>query len=111
MSGMFMIEDSDGTSDGEWGKLMWVIDTGNVGGTSVIGVVVEGGIDRVGTGRVRSTGWEGGNSEMTGPEAGSCGMPPYPGRLSDGNGGAEPGGRLSTVATRVARSPIWRWSP
>jgi hypothetical protein len=45
-------------------------------------------------------------SEMTGAEAGKRGRPPYPGMPSDGNGGTEPDGPLSTAATRRASSPI-----
>ena len=42
---------------------------------------------------------------------GSGGRPPYPGMPYGSKGCADEGGRLSTLAIRVARSPIWRCSP
>jgi len=73
------------------------------------------GSDVVGTGN----GGVGRISEMTGPDAGSAGMPPYPGmpycRRSGSeygsNGGPDGPGRLSMAATRKDSSPIWRCMP
>ena len=109
--GMLTMDENDGTGDGEWGKLIWVMGMGRDGGTGGLDTVAEGGTRCVVAGRVGKAGWVVSTSEMTGPEAGSGGIPPYPGRPSEGSGGAEPNGRLSTAATRVARSPFWRRNP
>ena len=71
-----MMDDSEGTGDGECGKAIWVMGTPVDGG---------GGRDRapvmvtpvVGTGGAAwKDGADNGNSEMAGPDAGSAGMPP-----------------------------------
>lgn len=48
--GMFTMEENDGTGDGEWGKLMWVM------GTSWVDTAMEGCTRWVTAGREGSTG-------------------------------------------------------
>lgn len=73
-----MMEDSEGTGDGDAGKGIWVM-----------GTPVEGG--NVG-------------SEMVGSDAGRAGMPPYPGSPYR-KGCDEDPGRPSSAVTRRDSSP------
>ena len=66
-----MMDDREGTGDGECGKGIWVMGSPADGGC--------GGRDRapaMATPVVGTGGAENGSSKMAGPEAGSAGMPP-----------------------------------
>lgn len=66
-----MINEKDGTGDGEWGKLMWVMGTPIGGGPDCVDTVVDAGTDGVDTWREGSSGGAEDSSEMAGPVAGS----------------------------------------
>jgi hypothetical protein len=102
-----MMDENDGTGDGEWGKEICVIGVGRDAIADEVGMAKEG-----------CAGWEGGSSEITRPEAGSskitgpeAGSGAKPGRPRDGSGGADMAERLSMTATRWDRSPTWRCRP
>ena len=104
-----MMDESDGTGDGEWGNgILWM-------GNPVTGPSADVA--------VRDAGGEDCTSEMTGDDAG---MPPKPGipqvrssasEYSSGAGDDDPGRpsraetRRSWAETRSDRSPTWRCSP
>lgn len=62
-----MIDENDGTGDGEWGKEICVIGTRWEAGAGEVGMAKDG------CAKEGCAGWDGGSSEITGPEAG---MPP-----------------------------------
>lgn len=75
-NGACMMEENDGTGEGEWGKLMWVMGTPMDGCPGWVDMAMDasnGGADACMEGII---GGAVETSEMIGPEAGSCGMPP-----------------------------------
>ena len=114
MSGACMMDESDGTGDGEWGNgILWM-------GNPVIGWKDTCPPAEV---AVKDAGGEDCTSEMTGADAG---MPPKPGmpqvrssasEYGSGAGDDDPGRpsraetRRSWAETRSDRSPTWRCNP
>lgn len=118
-SGAYMMDEKDGTGDGEWGKFMWVMGTPMDDGTACMGSTADaaeaggagggtGGMDAYTDGRIGGSEWI---SETTGTSAGRLRKPPYPGSPYCGNSGADGDGRLSTAARREEISFIWCWRP
>ena len=103
-----MMDDSEGTGDGEWGKLICVIGTwpdGSACGGQVVAVAAVEGADSVAAGA-------GAVDEAPGAiVGGSCGRPPNPGKPRVGCCVRFPDGTPSMAETRSARSPIWRCMP
>jgi hypothetical protein len=97
-----MIDDIDGSGDGEWGKLICVMGTRADVGTD--GWTEEASTTCDAAGNIGAGNWPVVTAGTTGSD--SRGKPPNPGRPRDGCGGVEPDGPLSMAATRMARSPI-----
>ena len=74
--GTCMIDEKDGTRDGECGKLTWVMGTPIDGGLGWVDTGMEAGMARTDAGWEDISGGAEESSEMTGPVVGSCGMPP-----------------------------------
>ena len=72
--GAYMIDEKEGTGDGEWGKLMWVIGMPSDGCPGWDDTAMEACSDGVGAGREGTSGGAEDSSEMTGPVASSWGM-------------------------------------
>ena len=103
-----MMDDSEGTGDGECGKLICMIGTWPVvsayGGHVVTGATVEGAVSvAAGAGVVDVA------SGATG--GGNSGRPPNPGKPRVGCSVEFPDGTPSMAKTRSARSAIWRCMP
>jgi hypothetical protein len=73
-----MIDEKEGTGDGEWGKLMWVMGTPIHGSPGWVDTAMYAGTgsDRADAGREGSIGGAEDSSKMTGPVASCWGMPP-----------------------------------
>ena len=68
-SGACMIDEKDVTGDGECGKLMWVMGTPIDDWPGWVDMAMDAGMSG-------TDAWTEGIGEITGLEAGSCGMPP-----------------------------------
>lgn len=75
-SGACMMDEKDGTGEGEWGKLMWVMVTPMEGSPGCVELVADASSDGAGAGMEGAIGEAEDTSEMIGLDAGSCGMPP-----------------------------------
>lgn len=105
------IMDEDGTGDGEWGKAISVMGTPKVGGGGWEDTATETCTDGLSAGRDGRAGGAESSYEITGPETGRAGRPPYPGMPNYRSGSAEEDGQLLTVAKRMEISPIWHCMP
>ena len=106
-----MMDKKDGTGDGEWGKEILVMGTPIVGSIGGEDTAPETCTEELDAGREGRASDAESRSEITGPVAGSMGMPPYPGMLNCSNDGVEDEGRFSMAARRIEMSPIWCCMP
>lgn len=95
--GACMMDDSDGTGEGECGNEIWVMGMPLEGWLEGLAAAEEAGAD---AGADGATGGAEDISEMIGVDAGSGGRPPYPGRPYCKNGCADAAGQPSTSASR-----------
>lgn len=77
-----MMDQKDRTSDGEWGKEILVMGTPIVDSIDGEDTAPETCTEELDAGREGKVSGAKSRFEITGPEASSAGMPPYPGMLN-----------------------------